>query len=290
MSRLSLAAVMVLLCAVGVRPAIALESLDDATMADQVGQAAGLVGVLRFNMVGSNQDIRYTDDGYGPGSTAASLLVDNLTLAKSDGSRIKLDFGLDVGFNSGDGRSALFLTANTSDSLKINFNSIFLDDTDAGNGNGTAMVGWTNAGTAGVTINNGFNITLRMGDELTTNSSRYLGALYGTMGYVTFTGLTLKDGDGSGELVLGDVKIDGASGTDAAINLGTAADPTKFALSNAAHANCGAVGVCVTLSGQTSIDASISNIRLGSASAPAVANLVVTGLNLGGTSITVGAH
>lgn len=291
MSRMAFSLLLAALAAATGNSASALESLDDATMADQVGQASGLVGVLRFNLAGTNQDIRYADgDGYGAGSTAGALLVDNFTLAKdvsSGDSRIKLDFGMDVGYNTADTKSAIFLTASTTDTLKINFNTVSLDTEPTGTP--VALMGWTNAATSGIKINNGFNITLRLGNEL-GDAARYLGAVYGSMGYVTMAGLSLKDGDGSGEMVIDNVNVSGTGGATNPINLGTSADPTKFALSNATHANCGAVGICMTLSGQTTIDATISNIRLGSATAPAVANLVVTGLNLGGTSITVGAH
>lgn len=291
MKKISLSLLFAALTAANANFAAAMESLDDATMADQVGQAAGLVGVLRFNLAGTNQDVRYADgDGYGSGSTAGALLIDNLTLAKdvaSGDSRIKLDFGMDVGYNTADTKSALFLTASTTDTIKLNFNTISLDSEPTGTP--VAMLGWTNAATAGIKINGGFNITLRLGNEL-GDAARYLGAVYGSMGYVTMAGLSLKDGDGSGELVVDSVNVSGTGGATNSINLGSSADPTKFALSNASHANCAAVGVCVTLSGQTTIDATINNIRLGSSTAPAVANLVVTGLNMGGTSITVGAH
>lgn len=291
MKKMSQALLLAALVAVAANPTYALESLDDATMADQVGQAVGLVGVLRFNLAGSNQDVRYADgDGYGSGSTAGALLIDNLTLAKdvaSGDSRIKLDFGMDVGYNTADTKSALFLTASTTDTIKLNFNTISLDTEPTGTP--VAMLGWTNAATSGIKINGGFNLTLRLGNEL-GDAARYLGAVYGTMGYVTMAGLSLKDGDGSGEMVIDSVNVSGTGGATNSINLGTSADPTKFALSNATHSNCAAVGVCVTLSGQTTIDATISNVRLGSSTAPAVANLVVTGLNMGGTSITVGAH
>lgn len=239
----------------------AMEALDDATLSDVTGQDGIVIGLT----LGQTMDILIDDTdgldaGTGPANHTVSggILIDNMTVTGT------ADIEIDAGGEGGvDG--VLVVQVSLANGFAIGTGDLYAVDTnDAGDGTYTLPGATAILDSTTITFANGLDLEIQLGD----GAENFM-EITGNAGTISFTNFALNDISGGGAVRAASLSIGGLDLTGTTVSVDAAS-------------------LVITLgAGLNNVSVTMTDLAFGDATADAIGDVYITGLNMAGDQITI---